>query len=66
MIAVAPGIKLERRIEWSKKGAGGINGPTKQNAFLTEWESAYLKVLDISRSYSNFTKSILAETCIKI
>ena len=29
---------------------------------MTEWELAYHEVLDISKSYSNITRSILAET----
>ena len=60
--AVAPDMKLEQGIQWSKKGAGGIIGQTKQSAFVTEWELAYHEVLDISKSYSNITRSILAET----
>ena len=33
----------------------------KWNAFVTEWELAYHEVIDISKSYSNITRSILAE-----
>ena len=29
---------------------------------MTEWELVYHEVLDISKSYSNITRSILAET----
>ena len=60
--AVAPNMKLEQSIQRSKKDSGGIIGQTKQNAFVTEWELAYHEVLDISKSYSNITRSILAET----
>ena len=60
--AVAPNMKLEQSIQRSKKDSGGIIGQTKQNAFVTEWELAYHEVLDISESYSNITRSILAET----
>ena len=60
--AVAPDMKLEQSIQRFKKGAGGIIGQTKQNAFVTEWELAYHEVPDISKSYSNIARSILAET----
>ena len=60
--AVTPDTKLEQSIQRSKEGAGGIIGQTKQNAFVTEWELAYHEVLDISKSYSNIKRSILAET----
>ena len=60
--AVEPDMKLEQSIQRSKKSAGGIIGQTKQNAFVTEWELAYHEVLEISQSYSNITRSILAET----
>ena len=59
---VAPDMKLVQSIQRSKKGAGGIIGQTKQNTFVTEWELAYHEVLDIRKSYSNITRSILAET----
>ena len=32
---------------------------------MTEWEFAFHEVLDISRSYSNITRSVLAETDAK-
>ena len=60
--AVAPDMKLKQSIQQSKKGAGGITGQTKQNAFATQWELAYHEALDISKSYCNITRSILAET----
>ena len=55
-------MKLEQSIQWSKKGAGGITDQTKHNAFVTVWGLAYHEGLDVSKSYSNITKSILAET----
>ena len=60
--AVAPDMKLEQNIQRSKKGVGITIGQTKQNAFVTECELAYHKVLNISKSYSNIAKSFLAET----
>ena len=54
-------MKLEHNIQRSKKGADGVTGQTKQNPFLAEWDQAYHGVLDISKSYSNITRSILAE-----
>ena len=33
----------------------------KQNTFVTKWELAYHEVLDITKSYSNITRSILAD-----
>ena len=60
--AVAPNMKLEQSIQQPKKVSDGINGQTKQNAFVTEWELACHEVLAISKSYSNITRSILVET----
>ena len=56
--AVAPDIKLEQSIQWSTNGAGGIIGQT--SVFVTEL--VFHEVLNISKSYSNITRSVLAET----
>lgn len=59
--AVAPGRKLKQSIQRFKKDAGGIIDQTKHKVFLTEWKLTYQEVLDISKSCSNITKSVLAE-----
>ena len=56
--AVSSGMKLEQIIQGSKKATG----KRKKNAFVTEWDLTYHEVLDISKIYSNITRSILAET----
>ena len=56
--AVTSSMKLEQSIQGSKK----TTCKTKKNALVTEWELAYHEVLDISKSYSNITRSVLAET----
>ena len=61
-VAVADDTKLEQSIQRCKMDEDGIIGQTKQNTFVREWELAYHEVLDISKSYSNITRSILAET----
>ena len=60
--AAAPDMKLEQSIQLSKNDVGGIIGQTKQNASVTDWKLAYHEVLDISKSCSNITRSILAKT----
>ena len=56
--AVGPEMKLKQSIQQSKKVTGGIVGQAKKNAFVTEWELGYHEVLDISKSYSNITRSV--------
>ena len=56
--AVGPEMKLKQSIQQSKKVAGGVVGEAKKNVFVTEWELGYHEVLDISKSYSNITRSV--------
>ena len=45
-----------------KKGAGGVVGQTKHEAFVTEWELCYHEVLAISKYHAEITGSVLASS----
>ena len=60
--AVGADMKLEQTIQRSKKGSGGVIGQTRQEAFVTEWELAYHKVLSISKCHKEITGSQLANS----
>ena len=60
--AVAPDMKLEQTIQRSKKGAGGVVGQMKHEAFVTEWELCYHEVLAISKYHAEITGSVLASS----
>ena len=52
-------MKLEKTIQRSKKGSGGVIGQTNQEAFVTEWKLAYHEVLAISKCRKEKTGSQL-------
>ena len=59
-------MKLEKTIQRSKKGSGGIIGQTKQEAFVIEWELVYHEVLAISKCHKEITGSQLANSDVDL
>ena len=51
-------MKLQQIIQGFKKATS----KRKKKVFVAEWDLAYHEVLDISKIYSNITRSTLAET----
>ena len=57
--AVGADMKLEQKIQRSKKGSGGEIGQTKNEGFVTEWEIVYHEILSISKLHKDVTGSLL-------